>query len=32
MRLYSPQADALTGRWSPPPIKKVEKVSPVATR
>jgi hypothetical protein len=22
MRLYSPQADALTGKWNPPPIKK----------
>ena len=23
MRLYSPQADALTGKWNPPPIKKL---------
>jgi len=23
MRLYSPQADALTGKWNPPPVKKV---------
>jgi hypothetical protein len=23
MRLYSPEADALTGKWNPPPIKKV---------
>jgi hypothetical protein len=23
MRLYSPAADALTGKWDPPPIKKV---------
>jgi hypothetical protein len=22
MRLYSPQSDALTGKWNPPPIKK----------
>jgi hypothetical protein len=22
MRLYSPESDALTGKWSPPPIKK----------
>jgi hypothetical protein len=31
MRLYSPQADALTGKWNPPPIEKVETVSPVVT-
>jgi len=23
MRLYSPQADGLTGKWNPPPIKKL---------
>jgi hypothetical protein len=23
MRLYSPESDALTGKWNPPPIKKV---------
>jgi hypothetical protein len=23
MRLYSPEADALTGKWNPPPVKKV---------
>jgi hypothetical protein len=23
MRLYSPQPDALTGRWNPPPVKKM---------
>ena len=23
MRLYSPQAEALTGKWNPPPVKKV---------
>ncbi|MEA2540327.1 MAG: hypothetical protein QOH35_1693, partial [Acidobacteriaceae bacterium] len=23
MRLYSPDADALTGKWNPPPIKKM---------
>jgi hypothetical protein len=22
MRLYSPQADALTGKWNPPPVRK----------
>ncbi len=24
MRLYSPRSDALTGKWNPPPIRKVE--------
>jgi hypothetical protein len=23
MRLYSPESDALTGKWNPPPVKKV---------
>ena len=23
MRLYAPQVDALTGKWNPPPVKKV---------
>jgi hypothetical protein len=27
MRLYSPEADALTGKWNPAPVKKVEAVS-----
>jgi hypothetical protein len=31
MRLYSPQADALTGKWNPPPIKKVQSPLPTAT-
>jgi hypothetical protein len=31
MRLYSPQADALTGKWNPPPIKKTETVPPLVT-
>ena len=29
MRLYSPQSEALTGKWSPPPIKKVETAVPL---
>ena len=32
MRLYSPQSDALTGKWNPPPIKKVEAVSLPSTQ
>jgi hypothetical protein len=31
MRLYSPKADALTGKWNPPLIKKVETVWPLVT-
>ena len=27
MRPYSPQAAALTGKWSPPPVKKAELVT-----
>jgi hypothetical protein len=32
MRLYSPQSDALTGKWNPPSIKKVELVSHLVTQ
>jgi hypothetical protein len=32
MRLYAPQSEALTGKWNPPPIKKVEAVSPLAAQ
>jgi hypothetical protein len=24
MRLYAPKSDALTGKWNPPPVVKVE--------
>jgi hypothetical protein len=24
MRLYGPKADALTGKWNPPPVMKVQ--------
>jgi hypothetical protein len=24
MRLYAPSADALTGRWNPPPVTRVQ--------
>jgi hypothetical protein len=27
MRLYGPKSDALTGRWSPPPITRIQNVS-----
>jgi hypothetical protein len=32
MRLYSPESVALTGKWNPPPVKKVEAVSPLVTQ
>ena len=32
MRLYSPQPDALTGKWNPPPVKKTEALSLPATK
>ena len=32
MRLYSPQPEALTGKWNPPPIKKVEAIALRAAR
>jgi hypothetical protein len=31
MRLYSPQPDALTGKWNPPSVKKAEAVSLLST-
>ena len=24
MRLYAPQSEALTGKWNPPPVRKIE--------
>jgi hypothetical protein len=32
MRLYSPQPGALTGKWNPPPVKKMEAVSLLPTQ
>jgi hypothetical protein len=32
MRLYSPQADALTGKWNPPPVRKVERLAHLVTQ
>jgi hypothetical protein len=31
MRLYSPESSALTGKWNPPAIKKVENMALIAT-
>jgi hypothetical protein len=31
MRLYSPDSSALTGKWNPPPVRKLESVSSMAT-
>ena len=30
MRLYSPKSDALTGKWNPPPITKIQSASGLA--
>ena len=30
MRIYAPKADALTGKWNPPPVAKVETVPAAA--
>ena len=30
MRLYAPKSDALTGKWNPPPVEKVEDAQPMA--
>jgi hypothetical protein len=30
MRLYAPKADALTGKWNPPPVMKVQEVPSAA--
>ena len=29
MRLYAPKTDALTGKWNPPPVMKVQPLSPI---
>ena len=30
MRIYAPQADALTGKWNPPPVMKAQTVPAAA--
>ena len=32
MRLYSPKSDALTGKWNPPPITRVQELSPLTAQ
>lgn len=32
MRLYAPKAEALDGRWNPPPVRRVEKAAKLNTR
>jgi hypothetical protein len=32
MRLYAPRSDALTGKWNPPPVVKIEEVPPIGAQ
>ena len=32
MRLYAPKSEALTGKWNPPPVMRVQEVPPLATQ
>jgi hypothetical protein len=32
LRLYSPKSEALTGKWNPPPVMKVEELPTLTTQ
>jgi hypothetical protein len=32
LRLYAPKSEALTGKWNPPPVMRVQEVPPLATQ
>jgi hypothetical protein len=32
MRLYAPESDALTGRWNPPPVRRVQSLPGMAAQ
>ena len=32
MRLYAPKSEALTGKWNPPPVMRVQEVPPLTTQ
>jgi hypothetical protein len=32
MRLYAPRSEALTGKWNPPPVVKVEEVPAIGVQ
>ena len=32
LRLYAPKSEALTGKWNPPPVMRVQEVAPLATQ